>query len=369
MKRLLCIVGSMDAGGAETFLMKLYRKMNKNKYQMDFYVLKQEHGFYNEEIKALGGRIFYGIAKSNGFLNYVHTLKKVIQENQYDYVLRMSQNSLAALDLAIAKHVGAKRVIFRSTNSHVYGGRIENIIHYFFKPMANQVTDVKIAPSKEAAIFMFGEKTLQKGDVYILNNGIDLETYRFCKEKREVIRKELGLGKKFVIGHVGRFNVQKNHVFLIEVFEEVKKRRENAVLMLLGKGECEEKIKTLVYEKGLEDNVIFLGVKRNVSDYYAAMDFFVFPSLYEGMPNTVIEAQASGLPCLVSDVVTKDARITDYVYFENIQKGTAEWADSIINRSRIVYERDNEKIVQDFVKKGFSIEDVKETFTEIVFGE
>lgn len=368
MKRLLCIAGSMDAGGAETFLMKIYRKIDKANYQMDFYVLTDKPGFYDKEIQLLGGRIYHGTAKSDGFLTYARALKRVVQENHYDYVLRMSQNSLSALDLMIAKYAGAKCTVFRSTNSHVYGGQAEYIVHRLFRPIANKIIDVKIAPSKEAAVFMFGRRAYEKGKVTILNNGIDLDTYRFDFEKRDAIRNELGITDKFVIGHIGRFNFQKNHTFLFAIYKEVLQKRKDAVLLLLGAGECETNIKALVHADGLDDKVFFLGVKRNTPDYYSAMDFFVFPSLYEGMPNTVIEAQASGLPCIISEAITKDVQIIPSLSFESLQKTAVEWADTIIKKAEERYNRMGKEISECFMDKGFAIEEVLNEFTALIFG-
>lgn len=369
MKRLLCIVGGMDAGGAETFLMKIYRKLDKKYYQMDFYVLKDNAGFYDQEIIELGGKIFHGTAKSQGFFKYVHTLKKTVQENHYNYVLRMSQNSLSALDLTIAKNAGAKRVTFRSTNSHVYGGKSEHIIHCLFRPIANKIIDVKIAPSKEAAVFMFGKKNVRKDNVSILNNSLDLDVYRFRPEKRDCIRQELGVEEKLVIGHIGRFNKQKNHNFLIKIFKEILKKHKNSTLLLLGSGECEKEIKDTICRDGLNEKVLFLGVKHNTPDYYSAMDFFVFPSLYEGMPNTVIEAQACGLPCLVSDTITKDVQITNNLQFASLSRDASFWADHILKNYFAEYKRDIKDIKPWFQAKGFVIENAVAEFTKIVFDE
>lgn len=359
----------MDAGGAETFLMKIYHKLDKRYYQMDFYVLKDTAGFYDKEIADLGGKIFHGTAKSQGFFKYVHTLKKTVHENHYNYILRMSQNSLSALDLAIAKNAGAKRVVFRSTNSHVYGGKAEYIIHCLFKPIANKIIDTKIAPSKEAAVFMFGKRNVQKGNVAILNNGLDLDVYCFRPEKRNYIREKLGIEEKLVIGHVGRFNKQKNHIFLIEIFKEILRKHKDSTLLLLGSGECEEEIKATIHKDELNEQVLFLGVKRNTPDYYAAMDFFVFPSLYEGMPNTVIEAQACGLPCLISDTITKDVQITDNLQFESLSRDASFWADRILKKYFTEHKSNIKDIKSCFYEKGFLIENIVEEFTKIVFDE
>ena len=329
VKRLLCIVGGMNAGGAETFLMKIYRGLDKSKYQMDFAIA--EKGVYDKEIKSLGGRIFRITPKSKGALKNFNDIKDIVKKYHYNSVLRVSQNSLSALELLAAKLGGAKIRAYRSSNSStVNGSKKEEIVHRACMWMPKAFANVRFAPSTEAAEFMFGKGCIQKGEAFIINNGLDLDVYKYSDEARRKIRAELGVNDELVVGHVGRFNQQKNHKFLIQVFAEIKKIIPDAVLILCGKGEKQKEVENQVMNLGLQDSVKFLGVRSDIPDVLSAMDVFVFPSLYEGMPNTVIEAQATGLPCLIADTITKEAKVTNLVHYEPLDD-PIKWAQKTID--------------------------------------
>lgn len=358
MKRLLCIVGSMDVGGAETFLMKVYRGIDRTKYQFDFCVAKKEKNSYEDEIISLGGKMYRITPKTKGILKNFNDIKKIVKENKYEYVLRISQNSLSSVELFAAKLGGAKKLIFRSSNTSVHGGKLETIVHYLFRPFSNMISNVKIAPSKEAAKFMFGRRKY-----FQINNGVDIEKYKFSIKNRNKIRKEFNVNKDTkVIGHVGRFTFQKNHKFLIDIFNEYQKVNSNSELWLFGSGELENEIKK--YSKN-NKNIKFLGVRKDINEIYSAMDCYVFPSLFEGMPNTVIEAQTSGLPCLVSNTITNDCNISDNVIFLPLDNNVKKWSDKINYLSN--NERNN-KIV--FIKNNhYDIIDVIKEFEKAVFGD
>lgn len=358
MQRLLCIVGSMDAGGAETFLMKIYRALDIDKYQMDFCVAKKEKNFYEDEINEMGGKIYRITPKSKNLFKNFNDIKRIVKKNNYKSVMRISQNSLSSLELLAAKLGGAKNIIFRSSNTSVYGNKIEEIIHYIFRPISNHIVNIKIAPSKEAGKFMFG-----KSKFHIINNGLDLNKYSFSEESREKYREEFNANNKLIIGHVGRFNQQKNHKFLIDIFEKYNLINDNSELWLFGKGELEENIKNYVKQQKLEKKVKFFGVRQDVNLIYSAMDCFVFPSLFEGMPNTVIEAQTSGLPCLVSNTITNDCNITNNVTFLELNNYPEEWAKKIL-KNDINNRKTTSKIIKE---KKYDINDVVEGFVKIVF--
>lgn len=362
MKRLLCIVGGMNAGGAETFLMKIYRGLDTANYQMDFAVAVD--GVYDNEIKSMGGRIYHITPKSKGAVKNFFSIKNLVKEHQYKYVMRVSQHSLSSLELLAAKMGGAEVLAFRSSNSNTIGGKIDAMMHKLFMPLVKIVANVKIAPSTEAAEFMFGKGCIEKQNVMLLHNGLDTELYRYSEAKRKKIRKELGIEDKFVIGHVGRFSHQKNHEFLINIFAEIKKKRDDAVLLLAGKGELEEKIRNKVKQMGLDNSVLFLGVRSDIPILLSAMDVFVFPSYFEGMPNTVIEAQTSGLFCLISDSITKEAMVTKRVNMISLNQSASQWANEIIKRADIAFDR--ECIVAEMQKKGYEIKDCVEEFVKIV---
>lgn len=364
-KRLLCIVGSMNAGGAETFLMKVYRTIDKTKYQMDFYVATQEEGFYDKEIQMKGGRIYHSIPKSKGFIKCFISLRNTIKREKYDYVLRVSQHSLSALDLLAAKLGGARTLIYRSSNSGTGGGKVNQILHEIFKWLSITIPTVKIAPSTEAAEFMFGKNCIEKGNVMIINNAIPVEKFLFNVEKRDKIRKEFNISENtFVVGHVGRFNHQKNHNFLIDIFNNVVKKNSNSVLILVGKGELKNTIKEKLDSLGLTDKVLFTGIRSDIPDIMMAMDVFVFPSFFEGMPNTVIEAQATGLRCLVSDNVTREAGITELVDYLSLNDTAENWGNKVLENSN-GYKRKNMRSV--FIEKKYDMDIVAKELEGYIF--
>lgn len=341
----------MDVGGAETFLMKIYRVLDRNKYQMDFCVAKGKKGFYEEEIKDLDGKIYRITPKTKSIFKNFADIRKIVRDNNYKNVIRISQNSLSAIELLAARMGGANNIIFRSSNSSTCGGKKDEFLHRVFRPFANLISNKKIAPSKEAGDFMFG-----RSKYIIINNGVPIEKYHFSQKKRSKYRNELGISDDtIVLGHVGRFEEQKNHKFLIELFKKYHKIKPNSVLLLIGGGKLGEKIKQRIMENKLMDSVKLLGIRSDISELYSAMDCYIFPSLYEGMPNTVIEAQVSGLPCLVSDKITKDCKITENVKFLPLDNPD-QWIDSLaclnnMNRIAEIDEKyDIKSVVKDFVK-------------------
>ena len=361
MKRLLCIVGSMNAGGAETFLMKIYRNIDKLKYQMDFCIADKNKNFYEDEIISMGGRIYRITPKSQGFWKNFKDIKTIVKDNKYENVLRVSQHSLSAIELFAAKLGGAKKLAFRSSNSKTGSGKINTAIHYLFRPFANAMSNIKIAPSKEAARFMFGRKKY-----FQINNGLDIREFAFSEEKRKKYRNEFNVGDNIkVIGHVGRFNFQKNHKFLIDIFNEYKKTNPNSQLWLFGKGELENEIKEYVASKQLSEYVKFYGVRNDINYIYSAMDCFVFPSLFEGMPNTVIEAQTSGLHCLVSDTVTADCDISNNVTFLAVKDTIQNWSNNIT----FISNEERKKKTEIVKANRYDILDVTKEIEKLIFGE
>lgn len=363
MKRLLCIVSSMDRGGAETFLMKLYRTLDTSKYQMDFCVSKTEKGYYDDEIRKLGGKIFTVSQKSKNPIKSFLEVKKIVKENKYESVLRTSQQSLATLDLLAAKLGGANKLIYRSSNAGVTGGKVSILINNLFSFLPKIVPNVKLAPSTEAAIFVFGKKAVKNNKVQIIHNGLDYEQFRFNKGTREKIRKELGVENKILFGHVGRFNIQKNHEFLLDIFNEIHKKNQETELILIGEGELKKEIETKIEKLNLQESVKLLGPKGNVNEYLMAMDLMIFPSFFEGMPNVIIEAQATGLPCIVSDTITKEANITGIVKYINLDKSPEYWADISIEK----LQTDRKDYYKDFCDKNYCIKDICNIACEIFF--
>ena len=206
----------------------------------------------------------------------------------------------------------------------------------------------------------------KNGNVAILHNAVDLDVFFSKSEERKKVRKEFGISNStIVIGHIGRFMTQKNHTFLLDIFAEFHKKHSNSVLLLVGTGELEQQIKEKIKALNLENHVKFAGVRSDIPDVLSAMDAFVLPSFYEGMPNVIIEAQATGLPCIISDTITREADITGLVKYMSLQTSAQEWADNVAKS--INTERADTK--EDFIKNGYDIKSVANDFVKLVFGE
>ena len=330
MERLLCLVSAMNAGGAETFLMKLYRRLDRTKYQMDFCVNERKEAFYDAEIKELGGRVFYIPPKSKNIRAYARGLTELIQSQHYDRMLRITSNAFGFLDCAIAKRAGVKTCIVRSSNSADAKGLYTLAAHRLGRLLFSRYVDVRLAPSDLAAEYTFGKRAYRQGKVHILRNGLDLAAFGYDESARQAIRREFSVDDdELLIGHVGRFMKQKNHPFLIDVFAYFYRAHPKAKLLLIGDGVDAERIKKQAEEAGLLQNVIFAGVRSDVPKLMSAMDMLLLPSLYEGMPNVALEAQTSGLPCLLSDTITREANVTGLVTYLPIDRGTEPWVEAM----------------------------------------
>ncbi len=353
-EKVLIIINTIDAGGAETFVMKVFRCLYKE-YTFDFLINKKDSDYYLKEINELGGQVYYGISKSQNVLMSMKSTYRTVKNGGYKKVLCVSVHPLGCLDLLACRIAGAKLCLTRSTNSSA-GGKVSHVLAAFCRPFMRLLTDVMLAPSKEAGIWLFGNKAVKKGKVKIINNGLDTGLYEYNEKKRIDKRKELGLEEKdFVVGHVGRFNKQKNHAKLIDIFYEVLKERQSAKLLLVGDGELRSEIESKAEKLGIRDKILFLGIRDDVPDILMVMDVFVFPSLYEGMPNAVIEAQATGLPCVVADTISADVRITHCLEMVNLGTSSLYWAERIEGIIKEHFYDDRKVMINEIVEAGYSI--------------
>jgi len=356
----------MDSGGAETFLMKVYRALDRSKYQMDFCINVDRECFYSREIVSLGGKIYYIPSKSESIKLFRDGLARIIRDQRYQYVLRVTSNAMGFMDLKIAKKAGARVCSARSSNSSD-GGHIGSLIaHRLGRYLYGNYVDVKFAPSDLAAKYTFGRTAYTRGDVSILHNAVDLDSFRYNAAGRNLVRSSYNINDDvMVIGHIGRFVTQKNHDFLLDVFFEIHRKAEKTLLLLVGSGTLEEDIRGKAHTLGLDGAVIFAGVRSDIPDILSAMDVFLFPSLYEGMPNVVIEAQATGLPCVIADTITREANIASLVTYMPLEASSKDWANFVLQQAN--HERMDTKEI--FVKKKYDISSVTNEFVSLVFRE
>lgn len=342
--KVLHFFGKMDMGGAETFVLNLYRHIDRNKVQFEFAVTSPEKGFYDEEIKKLGGKIHVLPHPKVSLKKYKKSLKELIIHGDFD-IAHSHVHYFSGVNLNIAKKYG---VNIRIAHSHTYNNNAEfslkrNFYENCMKYLIHKSATHLLACSREAAndLFFRRGKTVE-----IVNNGIDLDRFTKKKYTKKEYKKALNLPEdSFVVGHIGGFRPEKNHRRLIDIFLHVLKVEKNAHLVMVGDGEKRLEIEELVMSLGIKDRVHFLGIRKDTEDILATFDTFVFPSLYEGLGIAVIEAQVSGLYCIVSDTLPKAVDITGNVAFISLDADLEEWKNTILYNNCKELES---KRVQDF---------------------
>lgn len=303
--RVLQVVTHMDRGGLESMLMNYYRHIDREKIQFDFLEHRRDRAAFDDEIEALGGRIYHLPRLVPWSKSYLSALNRFFDEHTGYKVVHVHQDCLSSVILKAAKQ---HDVPVRIAHSHS-ANQDKNLkypIKLWYKRSIPEYATNLFACGKDAGDWMFGGASCQ-----IINNAIDVAAYTYGPTKRQEMRRQLGLENEFTIGHVGRFNQPKNHPFLIDIFAALLKKEPNAALLLVGGGADMPKIQAKAQEFGIAEHVRFLGVRSDVADLMQAMDVFVFPSLYEGLPVTMVEAQAAGLPCIISDKVPPECILTE----------------------------------------------------------
>lgn len=348
--RILQILpGGKVNGGIENFVMNYYRNIDRNHVQFDFLVHYKEKGYFDDEIKKLGGKIYYfSVREDKRVFKYIKDLVKFFREHREYKIIHGHMPGLAIIYFFIAKIC---KISVRISHSHVTTteNTFKGIILRHLIKLIKYFSNCYFACSMEAGKFMFGRKKFE-----IIHNAIDIEKFTFNLEKRKEIRKKLGLENNFVIGHVGRFDLQKNHEFIVEVFNEVYKKNNNVRLLLIGEGILKEKIKTKVKKLGLENKVIFNKVVSNVNDYMCAMDIFLLPSIFEGLGIVGIEAQATGLFSIFSDVVPKEVEVSNLCKFISL-KNKEKWVEVINNFLTSSFKREKNNYLEVIQNSGYDI--------------
>jgi len=244
-----------------------------------------------------------------------------------------AHSSVYALPLfMLARRCGIKKLILHSHSTKFSSSRVKDLISKVLSEIAILYATDYWACSEEAALYMFGKN--RGKSVQIMKNGIDFARFRYSVKEREEIRNKYGLSGRFVIGHVGRFSEEKNHEFIIRVFKEAKERNKEALLLLVGNGTKYNNIRKICMENQVINDVLFIGFSNNVSSLLSSMDVFLFPSIHEGLPIALLEAQANGLPCIASDQITKDVKISNHLEFMSLNQSISDWATKILDAKR-----------------------------------
>lgn len=324
------VIGRMNRAGAETMIMNIYRNIDRNNVQFDFAVHTKERADYDDEIISLGGRIFrFPEYKVYNAISYKKAWNDFFKEHNGEFcAVHGHLGSSAALYLSVAK----KFNVFTIAHSHNCVTGLTGILYRILCYPQRFIADAFFGCSQAAGIDRFGKYVAENPKLYKnINNGIAAEKYIYNPKIRNDYRNKFRVENKFVIGHIGRLTKVKNHKFLLEIFSEIKKQRNNAVLMLVGRGELETEIRHYAEKLNITKDVVFCSVRDDVSNLLQSFDVFVFPSIYEGLPVTILEAQASGLPCVVSYAVPDAAIITPQNFKKlSLKKSAAEWANYVI---------------------------------------
>lgn len=347
--------GIMHRGGIEAYMMNYYRHIDRKKVQIDFVVHGFEKGVYDDEIREMGGKIYNVPIKSKDYIGNIRALKAIFNTGEYK-IIHSHMDAMSMVVLKIAKQCGVPIRIAHSHNTqHLTNSKIKYMLNEYARRNINKYATHLFACSEAAGRWLFGNAKYDSGDVVLVNNAIEIEKFQFNEAKRELLRQQLGLSNNFVIGHVGRFDYQKNHLFLLNIFQETLKYIPNAKLVLIGEGHLKEKITKKIRDLEIEERVMMLGLRSDVNDLNNMFDIFLLPSLFEGLPVVAIEAQANGLPCLFSDTITKEVQVTDLVKFMSKEQTALDWGVEI---NRVLQQNNIRRSKKNIlISNGYSIED------------
>lgn len=328
--RVAQIIGKWLGGGVEAVVMNYYRHIDRNKIQFDFICDDDSTNIPYDEIEKLGGKVIL-VPPYQKVVKYHKELKKVLEEGNYK-IVHSHINVLSVFSLFAAK---CAKVPVRIAHSHSTTNKKEwkkNLLKQVLRPFSKVFATDYMCCSELAGRWLFGDKEYDKGNVYLLNNAIDLDKFKYDEKIRKQKRKELNIkDNTLVIGHIGRFVAQKNHTFLIDIFNEVHKQNNNSILLLAGQGPLMDEIKEKVNTLELNDSVRFLGQRSDANELCQAFDIFLLPSLYEGLGMVLIEAQCAGLPCIASTEVPEVARVSNNIRFLNLSENNIKWSNSILD--------------------------------------
>lgn len=351
--RILMIVTQMNRAGIENLLMELYREIDRSKIQFDFYTFRMEKGQFDDEISELGGKIYYNPPITiRKYMTLPQQIKQFCLAHPEYKIVHAHMNQWCGVLLKGAKLAGVPVRISHSHNSMI-SRTLKNTLKDLVKLTTNRYATYKIAVSDKAGKWLYGKKAIARGEVHFWKNTIRYEAYRFSRDVRTKKREELGLGDDLTLVNVGNLRFQKNHPYLFRVFSELLKQQPNSRLLLIGKDESNGEMEQLAEKLGILKNTMFLGSRGDVPELLQAGDVFVFPSFYEGFPCAVLEAQTAGLPCIISDTITREIKVTPLVEMCSIQIDPADWANTI--RAKAGAERID--VSDMIVNAGYSLSD------------
>ncbi|WP_368646159.1 glycosyltransferase family 1 protein [Alkalibacterium putridalgicola] len=352
---------NLQLDGISNVIINYYTSMDKSDMKIDFVFPKINHPQFEEIIKANNSNIYtLNMRKKNPF-TYVLKLTKLIKENKYDIIHAHGNSSTLALEMLASKMAGIEIRISHCHSTQTNIKHLRSLFNRMFKSSYN----VGLACSKKAGEYLYEDQSFE-----VINNGIDIDKFQYDESARRYQREPLGLTNEKLIGHIGHFSYSKNHDFLIDVFQKLYEKDNNYRLLLIGDGKYKQDIEEKVSRLNLSEAVIFAGKRQDIPELLSAIDLFVMPSRFEGLPVTLIEAQAAHLPCYISDNITTEVKVTELVHFVPLDDNPEEWArciDAEQVKDRI--SADN-KYNSEIIKAGFSIKEnashLKQLYTDLL---
>ncbi len=331
MIRVLQVIAGMNAGGMETMIMNYYRNLDRSKIQFDFLISEKEKCFYEDEINNLGGKIYRVTSRRTDIIKNRKELKQFFKEHKYK-IAEFHQGITYYYPLKMAKKYGvSKRIIHNHGIDRKFLKKLKIYNEIFAKRRISNLATNYFSCANEVNNQLFSNKIIKENNIEIIPNAIDIEKFEYNIKNRKEIREELKIDENTKIyGHIGTFTYPKNHNFLIDIYEKIHKVETNSKLILIGEGALKEEIKNKVKEKKLQENVIFLEIRQDVYKVLSAMDYFIFPSIFEGVPLTLIEVQANGIPIAMSDSISKEATISNNC-FRLPLNDKEKWIKKIVN--------------------------------------
>lgn len=338
-KKILHLSLTKSIGGIASFQMNLFNNTDSNAIEFEFVTTYPDSALI-PFFKKNNVKIHY-LPPQKTVLPYCLSLYRLLKKGKYDAV-HIHKNSCAnPMAFVICRIAGVKRIIAHSHNTASVGGRAADIFHFLFRPLVRKISNIKLACSREAAVWLYGEKYFKSNDtIRIIKNGIDTDLFSYNEKVRNEVRTEFCWNNKLVFGHTGNFIPQKNHYFMVDIISEAIKSEKNTIILFLGRGDAMESVREYAIKKGVSEHIEFMGSRTDVSRFYQAMDLFLFPSFHEGLPIAGVEAQTADLPCLFSDAVTSEIMITDRAVSMPLGLGAAEWAKKALSLAK-TYGRKN----------------------------
>ncbi len=353
MIRVLQYIGSLQFGGSQSFIMEVYRKIDRSQVQFDFITFPGETTGNYDEIISLGGKVFecpqYSAGTHRAFCRWWDTF---FREHAEYKILHGHIRSCGSVYIPIAKRHGVKTIIHSHSTSN--GSGLSSVVKAIYQYPLRYMADYLFSCSDIAGKWLYGERATKKSNYRIIPNCVDLDYFAYSEDTRSAVRKEWSIGENdFVIGHIGRFHESKNHGYILEIFRELLKIHPNSKMLLVGNG-VEEGLRQLGAEKEVLERMVCTGAQARPGKFYQAMDVFLFPSVWEGLPMSVVEAQAAGLPCEISDTITTNVMLTSLVTQHSIQEPAKYWAEIIAqyaDRKRCACNEENRKRLEEFDSK------------------